>query len=164
MALKFFRVSAANAEIARLEVEVASLTKERDELKTAVEANASETATAAEDLQAQLSASARCITDLTADRDGIKAELAKAQADLTAANEKLANPSAEVVKIASAKAAEITAAQGQPPISGTPAGTPAGGAGGIVEQWQSIQNPREKTAFYRANEKAILAAWKPARS
>jgi chromosome segregation ATPase len=163
MALKFFRVSAANAEIERLAGEVSSLTKERDDLKAALEANAADTTKAAEDIQAQLVTANKTVESLTAEVSTSKAALEKATADLAEATKKLENPAEQVAKLAAQKAAEITAAQGQPAIQTAAAGTPDGSASGVIEQWQAISDPREKTAFWKKNQKAIEAAWKPTR-
>jgi len=150
MAFKFLRIVAANAEIDRQAAEIASLTKERDVLKAAMEVNSADTIKALEDSQARVAALEAAQKALADEKDTIKTELDMAKAELAAAPVKI-----------SVKAAEITAAQGQPPIATTSAGTPAGGAAGIIEQWQAIADPRAKTEFYRKNKAAIDAAWKP---
>lgn len=109
---KFFNIGKANAEIERLEAE---LTKSQAETKAAKD-NAAEVETAAEATSAELT---KVRIDLKAAQDQVAAkdaEVAKVSAELKDAKEKLANPSAQVKEIASHKAAEITAAQGQPPV------------------------------------------------
>jgi chromosome segregation ATPase len=62
MAMKFFRIGAANAKITELEASIAALTKERDEVISAIPENNKEIVAQAEDLKNNLAAS---IADLT---------------------------------------------------------------------------------------------------
>ncbi|MCX6925309.1 MAG: hypothetical protein NT154_19175, partial [Verrucomicrobia bacterium] len=93
----------------------------------------------------------------------LEASLANTQIELQAAQEKLANPTAQIVAIASHTAAEITGAQGQPPIPAAPAGSPEGGAAAgsskdLMAQINAIQDPTARTMFYRKNKAAFMAA------
>lgn len=118
-AFKFFNIGKANAEIERLEAE---LTKSQSETKAAQE-NAGEVEASAEASVKELE---KAKTDLKVAQDQVAAkdlqiaakdsEIATVKAELKAANEKIANPSAQIIQLASHKAAEITAAQGQPPV------------------------------------------------
>jgi seryl-tRNA synthetase len=169
MAFKFLRIGTANAEIERQAVELATLTKERDELQAAIGANASETIKEAEGLQAKLAESKQSVEALTVEIGTVRADLAKAQEALAEAEKKLANPSAEIIKIASIKAAEITGAQGQPPIPAAPSGTPASNspaasADDLAVQLEAIKDPTARTIFYRKHQAAILAAKRAGRS
>jgi chromosome segregation ATPase len=132
MAWHFLNIGKANVEIDRLNAEVLKLTSERDAAKTALESNTSEVVTQAEGLQTQLTAATSTITGLqgqvgtlTASVAAKDADLVTVRAELATAKDTIANPSAQIVKIASVKAAEITGAQGQPPVITTPAATPA---------------------------------------
>jgi seryl-tRNA synthetase len=163
MAWKFLSISKANAEVARLEAEVAAVTKERDEAKAALESNATEVTQHAEEVQA--SAETLKAEKLKADGQvtSLTSELTAVKAELVAAKAELANPAAQIVQIASHKAAEITGAQGQPPISTTPAGTPEGGAAAassmdLMQQMNAIKDPTARTVFFRKHQAAILAA------
>jgi len=163
MAWKFLNIGKANAEVDRLNEDVLKLTAERDEAKTALESNSTEVTAHAE--------------GLLADAEKLKAEKLKAEqqvatlttkmaaqaTELATAKERLANPTAETAKLASHRAAEITGAQGQPPIATTPAGTPAGGvsvgaAEDLTNQMKAIQDPSARTVFFRKHKEAILAA------
>ena len=150
MAWRFLNISKANAEIDRLALEVSTITKERDDLKAAMESNGAETISALEDSQAKVAALEEGAKVLSAERDAVKVELDAAKKELEATPVKI-----------SQKAQEITASQGQPPVATAPAATPAGGASGVAEQWQAITDPRAKTAFYKKNKAAIDAAWSP---
>lgn len=163
MAYKFLFIGKANAEIERLTAELATVTKERDEAKAALESNNSEAVKAGEDLQGQLTVANAAVESLTGQVNELKSELETTRAELKAAKETIANPSAQIVKIASVKAAEITGAQGQPAIAVEPQageGTPGSG-GGLLEQLNAIKDPQARTEFYRKNRKAIEAAWRP---
>ena len=129
MAFKTWKIGKANAEIARLETVVSDLTKERDELKAALEDNNAEVA---KDVQEQLSQANTQITDLNGQLSAKDGQIAKLQTDLSAASTELeklkadaANGAVKINQLASQKAAEITSAQGQPPIATAPATSPA---------------------------------------
>lgn len=125
-------IGKANAEIERLNAEVATLTKERDDARAALESNNSEVGKQAESLQGQLTAANQSISDLNAQVTALKADLASkekslaaVESELKAAQEKLANSGEQIKQAASLKAAEITGAQGQPPVVVPVAETPA---------------------------------------
>jgi len=140
MAWKFLNIGKANAEIERLEKElaaeqgkVATLTKERDDAKAALEANDSEIAKNAESVQkelttakADLTAAQGQVTAITKERDDAKAQLATVTKERDEAKAKLADPKGPIQTAAAVKAAEITAGQGQAtPIAVSPVATPA---------------------------------------
>ncbi len=163
MAYKFLFIGKANAEIERLTAENAKLTTERDEAKTALEANQSELATQCEDLQGQVTTATAAADAAKAKVTALEGELASTKAELQAAKDRIANPPAEIVKIASAKAAEITQAQGQPPIAAALPGTVTGGTAAssgadLVAQMNAIKDPTERTIFFRKNKAAFMAA------
>jgi chromosome segregation ATPase len=125
---KFFNIGKANAEIVRLEAEV---TKSQAETKAAKD-NAVEVEAAAEATSAELitaKAELKTAKDQVAAKDlelaAKDSEIAIVKAELKTAKEQLANPSEQIRKIASHKAAEITAAQGQPPVKVATAENPA---------------------------------------
>lgn len=126
---KFFNIGKANAEITRLETELAGV---RAELATAKE-NATAIEASAEGAQAELTqAKADLVTakasiaSLNGTITAKDTELAGVKAELKTANEKIAAPAGTIQQAAAVKAAEITAAQGQPPVKVTPPESPAG--------------------------------------
>ncbi len=132
MAWKFLNIAKANAEIDRLNTENEKLTRERDDARAALEANNSDTVKEAEKLQGQVAEAGKTIQARDAEvtrLNGLVAskdtELATARAELSKANEKFANPSAQIQQAASVKAAEITSAQGQPPVKASPVENPS---------------------------------------
>ena len=160
MAWMFLNIGKANQEIDRLNAELAAVTKERDEARTALEANHTFEEAEAATLNSQLASAQASVTELKAAVKAKDAEMATMKAELQKAQEQLANPSAQIVKIAAVKAAEITGAQGQPAVPTAPVGTPAGGVSGegLLAQMREIKDPTARTVFYRKNQAAILAA------
>lgn len=163
MAWKFLNIGKANAEVDRLNAEVLKLTAERDEAKTALESNSTEVTAHAEGLQAN--AETLKAEKLKAEQQvaTLTTQMAAQATEMATAKERLANPTAETAKLASHKAAEITGAQGQPPIATTPAGTLAGGATAgtgaeLLAQAKAIKDPSERTLFMRKHREAVFAA------
>jgi predicted nucleic acid-binding Zn-ribbon protein len=156
MAWKFLNIGKANAEIERLQAEVATVTKERDDARAALTDNHSETVSAAESLQTNLTAAQADLVTAKASVASLGAQVTKLEADLKVANEKLANPEAQVVQIASRRALEITQAQGQAPVVNK------GGenTGDVIEQFNAIKDPQARTEFYRKHKAAFDAAWR----
>ena len=115
---RFFKIGEANAEIARLEAELSAL-------KSGQSDNDSEIAKQAEAIKA--------------DRDSIKAQLDAEKALNIKAVETIASKDSEIAALkqaqadfdkkveamASAKAQQISASQGVPPVTSTPATNPA---------------------------------------
>lgn len=106
------------------------------------------------DLQVKLSTAENKLGE--ASKTIMTLEAKTTEAEKKAADEKV-KLEAEAKKIAAAKALEITAGQGQPPIGST-AGTASGG-GDVLAQYNAIQDPREKMEFYRKNKAAYDAQW-----
>jgi len=132
MAWKFLNIGKANAEIERLEKELATIKAERDEARTALESNNSEAVKAAEGFQAdlaiartELEAAKGQVTKLTNDLSAATTELTTVKAELVTAKAQIADPAGVIQKAASAKAAEITSSQGQPPVKVDPTTSPA---------------------------------------
>lgn len=123
-AYKFFNIGKANAEIDRLAAENTEL---QTRLKAAEE-NAAEVAKAPEQLTADLATARQSIASLTAQIDTIKRDSASASARADASDAALKSEkeskAGEIAKAASAKAMEITASQGQPPLAGSPPENP----------------------------------------
>jgi len=123
MAFKFFNIGKANAEIDRLETQVAELTRENSTLRE----NAPEIEAAAETLRGDLqkavaraekaegeaAAAATRLSEVTAAKD-------KAEAEAKTSAEKLANPSEIIKTTASAQAAAIVASVGHSPLALAP--------------------------------------------
>jgi|SRR5580765_1185385 len=120
---RFWNVGKANAEITRLEAEVAKLTKERDEAAAAVEANNSEAVAGATQLESDLATAKQSISTLTAERDAAVKQLSANADAIKALNEKLAGKDEEV-KIQVARQVQQTQSQlGAPPVPTPPAAT-----------------------------------------
>ena len=128
MAFSFIRIGEANNEIDRLNSSVATLTAERDALKS----NEGEIATAAEKFKSEFATAHSRIVQLEADLStartsiaGLTAEKESVGKELKTAQDKLANPDARITEAASIQAAEITAKLGQPPVATIPNPNPA---------------------------------------
>ena len=163
MAYRFLFIGKANAEIDRLTSEVAKVTKERDEAVSALESNTAETVTQTEALQASASAAALEVAALKVSTLAKDSELTAVKAELATAQALIANPPAQIVKIAAVKALEITGAQGQPPIVISAVTAPsgeqaAGSAAGLMAQLNAIKDPTARTVFFKKHTAAILAA------
>lgn len=151
---KFFNIGKANEEITRLEAENATLkedAKNASENAAAIATNAEGVTTELTQLKADHATAKTSISSLTA-----RAE--KAETELKAANEKLANPSVQIKEVASRKALEITQAQGQPPV--TPSTSSTTQTGDPVAQFNAIKDPVARTEWYRKNKAAYDAAWR----
>jgi chromosome segregation ATPase len=101
------------------EQQLATVQADNATLKTSLSQKDSEIATQKETIKNQDAE----IQTLKAENASLKGQVVAKDNEVTAvkgelktAQEKLANPSAQVISIASQKAAEITAAQGQPPV------------------------------------------------
>lgn len=116
MALKFFQIGKANEEISRLEGIVA----DRD-------AALAEAQTRIATLETAPKGDAQVVADLATARQTIgtlETQVKKLTTDVEAAKSEAVTAKAEAEKVASQKAAAITAAQGQPPIDNKPSGNP----------------------------------------
>lgn len=151
---KFFNIGTANKRIEELEAENVLL---KEQAKVAEE-NGEQVAKAAEENAAKLTQAEADLSTAKQTISTLTARAEKAEAELKAANEKLANPSAQVIQIASRKAQEITAAQGQPPISATVPQTT--GTGDILAQYAALKDPAAKNAFYRKHKAEYDAAFR----
>jgi chromosome segregation ATPase len=152
MAWKIFNIGKANEEITRLETNIANLNKRIAELEAEQKAaadNDSDVAKVAAEATTQLDAATARIIALEKERDQLKLDV------------KAAEESAD--KKAATKALEITGAQGQVPI--TQSGN-AGQADGtnLIEQYNKITDPREKTVFYRKHKEAYDKQWAAAQN
>lgn len=147
MALKFFNIGKANAEIARLESELNKV----NELLKAQGENESEVMKEAESLSAQLTAEKGKTTALSAENERLKTELKSSQ-------DKQSDFDSKVQTAASAKALEITAGQTTGPVS-SGGGQPM--AGDLLAEHAALmaKDPSAATAFYRKNKAAYDAAF-----
>jgi chromosome segregation ATPase len=158
MAWKFLNIGKANAEIERLETalaaeqaKVTTLTQERDAAKTALAENDSEIAKNAAAVQTE-------ITQVKAERDQAKADLGTAKTTIATltqerdeAKAKLTDPKGTIQSAATTKAAEITAAQGQPPIAAVPTTAPGQASTKVMKRSDfNALSPKEKSEFMRA--------------
>jgi chromosome segregation ATPase len=162
MAWKFLNIGKANAEIERLEKEVETAKAEAANAKTALETNNSEIAAQLEKVQGELTAANTSLAARTTELSSAKASLLAAQAEVTTLKATIADPKGEIEKRASAKALEITAGQGQPPVGVTSTSSPGATSSGdaLLAQLQGITNPVERVEFYRKNKAAIDAAYR----
>jgi len=149
MALKFFNVLKANAEIARLESELTSAQAKLTEL-------AASEPEALKALQAELGESTGKLTAAEAELASVKASLATAEKERDEFKAKQATVDVEVEKQASAKAAEITASQGVPPIPAKPEASSAD----LAAQLALISDPVKRADFIRKNRSALFSTLK----
>ncbi len=148
---KFFNIGKANAEILRLEAE---LSKAQEAEKIAIQ-NASEVSTVAESLKEQFGQVQADLVTAKATIASVTARAEKTEAELKVAQESLANPAAQIVKIASTQAAQITAAQGQPPLAVTPQ-TSASGGNDLTAELATISDPAKRQEFIRKHKAALF--------
>ena len=146
----FYNIGAANKEITRLAARIAELEAAKPVDQSAQLADA-------------LASNDQISTELSA----VKAELVSKETELTTSKSSIASLQAElaatktsVAAQAAAQAAVITAAQGQPPLAVLPQSPTSSAGGDIVEQLNSIKDPKERVMFYRANKAAIDACYK----
>lgn len=125
---KFFNIGQANAEIERLDTENKRLAGElagTQENAKAVEASATEAQSKIKQAEADVTTARQTISSMTSQIATAQADLAKAAKERDDAKAIIEKPDGEIARRASVKAAEITAAQGQPPIASAPAANPA---------------------------------------
>ena len=149
MALKFFNVLKANAEIARLESELTSAQSKLTEL-VASEPEALKA------LQAELGDATGKLSAAETELASVKASLATAEKERDEFKAKQATVDVEVEKQASAKAAEITASQGVPPIPAKPEASSAD----LAAQLALISDPVKRADFIRKNRSALFSTLK----
>lgn len=126
----------------------AALVSERDELRTAFEALASEKGASIEAANAELAAKDAKLAELTVAVDGLTNE----RASLVA---KIAELEAGKVT-ASSEAAKIAASVGVAPVESAPEGTAAPKLS-VLEQYLALSGA-ERAAFFASNKAAIFAA------
>lgn len=154
MAWKFLNIAKANAEIERLEAELAK-----------TKATPPPPASAADDKRIEdMTASIAALGDNVATIGAqITALETKLGTELARVDKALTDYKADAEKIGTRLAAEITARQGQPPLNpGTTAGTTTGGGADILAQYNAISDPIARTEWYRKNKAAYDAAWSAA--
>jgi chromosome segregation ATPase len=122
---RFYKISEANTEIARLDSKVADLEAKLTSAASTDPELAEQADSIRKDrdsIKAENDSLKAQISTLTQERDSARAEAVKAKTDAEAHCKEFD----EKVKTAAARGAvTITAAQGQPPIAQTPAATPA---------------------------------------
>lgn len=121
---RFFKISEANAEIDRLTSELQATKKSLEDAKASLDEVADKFSAAAVEQEKKLE-------EATAKAGGdservakLETELSEAKKQLTDANAKLEGFDKRVEESASAKALQITAAQGQAPLPDVPADAP----------------------------------------
>lgn len=153
MAWKFLQISKANERIEQLEAELAEAKKTKE-----TDPKATESATKIE----ELSASIEALTDLVT---GLQTTIEKLEGSFKVEIQRVDTVCADLKKTTTAEAigsriaAEITARQGQPPLNPGATSTQSGGGSDILKQYDAIQDPRERTVFYRKNKAAYDAAF-----
>lgn len=125
MAFKFFNVGKANAEIARLETELAATVAKLTTIEQEASTNTKDISEQAENLSAENKLLRSSISEFTAKIASKDQELAVANAARVAAEQAAATATASIAGAASAKALEIVASVGSKPVSNVPSANPA---------------------------------------
>jgi chromosome segregation ATPase len=121
MAFAFFNITKANAEIDRLNAELAKVTKERDDLKASAGTNGEEIAKQAEAIQAELATANTTIATLKEDAKALKADNDKKAGEIANLNKRVEGVAEEIkIKVAQQVANE-TAKIGAPAAPAIPA-------------------------------------------
>jgi len=156
MAWKFLNIGKANAEIDRLEAELAAAkTSAASTAPTPDKIAALEKRI--DDLAASIATLGESVAILeksaSTSADSFKVEIARL-------DKSFADFQTSAKEIGSRLAAEITARQGQGPLApGSTAGTQSGGGNDLVAQYNAITDPIARTEWYRKNKTAYDAAW-----
>ena len=151
MAFKIFNIGKANEEVTRLESEVDRLTKELAAEKENSEliARAAECSkTTASNFEVQikqaqsdLATAKQTIGTLTAERDSFKAIVE--------------SPEGEIEKRASAKATDLAAKMGVPPLPADKADLSNQSSGDIAAQFAAMKPGPERTAFFNKHKSKL---------
>ncbi len=153
MAWKFLNIGKANAEIERLEGELAEA--KADSSKQPDPA-AVEKITSLEKRIDDLASSIATLGDQVSTLENIATSVSdKFTVEIARIDKALADTTPE--KIGTRIAAEITARQGQAPLGSTAGTTNNGGGSDIELQLQSIEDPKQRAAFFKTHEKELKA-------
>lgn len=99
--------------------------------------------------------------------DALKTEIAELKAEKETAETEHAKEVEEVKestdKKASAKAAQIASSQGIPSVAVQPGGAAIDESKNVLEQWQSIEDPKKKTAFFQKHRAEIMRRARPSK-
>jgi phage shock protein A len=144
------QLAASAAEVTRLNAEVTRLNAE----VTRLAADLAAATQLAEEAQANLSAAQTRASVAEVERDAFRQQVADANDAAQTLRERVATLETNAAT-ASERAAEIAARQCHIPADASPDGPAASGS--IAEQFMAIKDPKAKAAFFKKNEKAILA-------
>lgn len=153
MAWKFLNIAKANAEIDRLNADLAAVTKERDDLKAAAEANTSEVGKHAEELAAKLTETESKLAKALEDGKAASATLATQATDISGLKDQLKAKDAEVEAKVARKLAEAQAALGQPDKPSIPASGKAPNISELHGLQKVIAIEKAETAAAKAQTK-----------
>lgn len=120
--MRLFHISKANQRIDELETQLAAVTKERDEARTALESNASEVSASAEQLQKDLDTAKQSIGTLTGQLNTANAAVTVNLAEIAALNTKLSGQAEQVKVQVAQQVAQTQAALGAPAMAAVPPG------------------------------------------
>lgn len=148
MAIKFFNVLKANAEIERLETDLAALTETN---KTLSEQNATLT-TAGESVTALTAANTKLTTELAASQASIAELTTEHATQLSAATSDF---EVKVKEAGGKEASRIMAKAGQPPLKQELNAPNEPDKKNVLEQWQAAKGV-EKTRLWTKHEAEIL--------
>lgn len=154
---QFVNVFKANKHIVVLDTQLTAVTADRDALKTEL-ATAQATIAAydpaieqtAVQLQADFTAAQTNLTQAQADLATAKLSIASLTQERDAANATIAAPKGAIQTAASALAANITAAQGQPPVKATSVTAPGTASNTMKRADFFALSPVEQLKFTRA--------------
>lgn len=148
MAWKFLNIAKANAEIERLEAELAKTSppKQADAGNNvaALELKIEELSDTLSVLGDRISALEKASADTSA---GFKVEIARL-------DKSISDFQASAKELGTRMAAEITARQGQAPLASNGNGTSNGTGNDLLAQHAAISDPKARMAFYRKNKAA----------
>lgn len=105
------------------------------------------------------------VTELTTERDTAQGRVTELETELADTQEERDTAQGRVTELetearsAEVRAQELLAETGHPPLAlgQDGGGAPTGAQGSLMEQYEAITDPREKTAFYRKHKAAMIA-------
>lgn len=151
MAFKIFNIGKANEEVSRLESEVERLTKEL----TAEKENAVLVASNAENVHRELTKAKESISTFEVSIKQKDSDLTTAKASIASLQAAIDDPKGEIEKRSTAKATELMAKMGVPPV---PADKSEAGKsqGDIAAQFDAMPAGPDRSAFFKKHRKSLI--------